>query len=97
MKKTIKKNLTTSTIIFLLLLQIGEVIAQNMVHTHQDTIPVLIGKENNPVLRINIPVDGVLSENQVTEIAINFIGTTRIEEIESLSLFYTGKNIMKKR
>lgn len=86
-----KKNLTIFTLVFIILFQAGGALAQNTFRTRQDTIPVLIGKENNPVLRINIPLDGIPGENQVIEIAINLSGTTLIGDVESLSVFYTGK------
>jgi len=58
--------------------------------TSQDTIPVLIGKDRNPVLKIlvNIPPD--LGKINLSKLAVNSTGTTDIKDINSVSIYYTG-------
>ena len=62
---------------------------------HQDTIPVLIGKEMNPVLRINVLVPEDMKDKSVSEIAINLSETFQIEDIALVSIFHTNQRIEK--
>ena len=58
--------------------------------TLQDTIPVLIGKEMNPVLRINVRVPEDMNGINISGIAINISGTSPLEDIAMVSIFHTG-------
>src|SRR5690625_5293652 len=54
----------------------------------QDQIPVLIHKENNPVLRMDL-IPNSNGENVMEELQINLKGTTDIDDIEAVRLFYS--------
>lgn len=49
--------------------------------------PVLIGKENNPVFRMNIQPMTAMDSGQ--EFTINLDGTTDIKDIKNIKIFYT--------
>ena len=59
------------------------------VTTYSPVYPVLIGKENNPVLRINLQADkgGATELNSVT---LDFSDSDDIADIKSAKLFYTN-------
>jgi sialidase-1 len=50
--------------------------------------PVLIGKENNPVFRINIRSKDEKA-SQIQKLSINLEGTTDLKDIEKVQVFYT--------
>ncbi|MCO6475328.1 MAG: exo-alpha-sialidase [Phaeodactylibacter sp.] len=52
--------------------------------------PVLIGKEYNPVFRVNIHVPETEEAPEVTAIHASLDGTTRLEDIASAQVFYTS-------
>ncbi|HEC44750.1 MAG TPA: exo-alpha-sialidase [Bacteroides sp.] len=56
----------------------------------QDTIPVLIGKDWNPVLKILVDIPGGMNDLNLSELLINSSGTTDINDISSVSIYYTG-------
>ena len=57
----------------------------------QQIIPVLIGKKDNPVIRIQIPVS--TQTNQVlSAVTIQLKGTTSIKDLQSLKIYYTGSS-----
>lgn len=60
---------------------------------HRDVSPVLIGRERNPVLRIQLRADGaqVNAEDVVSSLRITTEGTTDIEDITSVDIFYAGE------
>ncbi|MCK4749902.1 MAG: exo-alpha-sialidase, partial [Bacteroidales bacterium] len=58
--------------------------------TTQDTIPVLIGKDRNPVLKILVDIPGDMNDINLSELAINSSGTSDIKDISSVSIYYTG-------
>ena len=60
------------------------------VNTYQKVTPVLIGKENNPLLQIRIDIKGINKSTSVKDIEINTEGTTDLKDIEDLKIFYTG-------
>lgn len=60
--------------------------------TSQDTIPVLIGKERNPILRINVNVSRIKRHLTLTSIVVNIIGTTSIQDIASVSIYFTDRD-----
>ncbi len=60
------------------------------VTTSQWVGPVLIRKAYNPVLAVKVEADGVLSPKRVTGLMIRPDGTTDINDIESVRIFYTG-------
>ena len=57
---------------------------------HQAQIPVLTGKEFNPVLKI-IPWKSVFGQS-LKEIKIRLQGTTNLNDVESVSLFYSASS-----
>ena len=57
---------------------------------HQDTIPVLIGKEMNPVLKILVDIPEDMIDQNLSELVVNGSGTTDINDISSVSIYYTG-------
>ncbi|MFH5833662.1 exo-alpha-sialidase [Halalkalibaculum sp. DA384] len=59
------------------------------ISTSQTVRPVLIGKEANPVLRIAVDVR---SEGQVEQFEISTGGTTDLDDIDEIALFYTGED-----
>ena|SRR5699024_9700869 len=58
--------------------------------THQRVSPVLIGKSENPVLRIAVEADSSGQPQTVSRISVNTKGTTNTGDIKEVSLFYTG-------
>ncbi|MDR8390771.1 exo-alpha-sialidase [Aliifodinibius sp. S!AR15-10] len=64
-------------------------VVSNQVSTHQAITPILIGKEANPVLRVE--VDGN-SDKVVNSITISTEGTTQLTDIDEIHLFYTGSD-----
>jgi sialidase-1 len=55
----------------------------------QPQIPVLILKEDNTILQIKMTVSS--EKTKVQKIAVSLAGTTDIDDIETVSLFYTNK------
>jgi sialidase-1 len=53
---------------------------------YQDRVPVLTGKTDNQLVRISIPGKG----HRLTGVAIRLTGTTDINDIKSIRLYYTG-------
>ena len=54
--------------------------------------PILKSKEFNNVLQININRADTLQKTFIKEIVINTQGTTQLRDIESVAIYYTGKN-----
>jgi sialidase-1 len=60
------------------------------IESYSPTFPILVGKMNNPVFRINVPIE---AENATAEdIKINLKGTTKLADIESVSVFYAANS-----
>ncbi len=57
----------------------------------QNIVPVLINKKDNPVIRIQVPIYSQ-ADQVLSELAISLKGTTDINDIKSLRLFYTGSS-----
>lgn len=57
------------------------------VSTHAPVIPVLTGKDNNPVFRINIQSN--VEDNTLQELLIDLKGTTDLKDIKEVTAFYT--------
>ncbi len=57
----------------------------------QNIVPVLIGKKDNPVIRIQIPVN-TNTDKILSCITIQLSGTTDIKDLQSLKLYYTGSS-----
>ncbi len=55
----------------------------------QYTVPVLIGKKDNPVIRLRIPGDDK-SVRTLSAVSFSLAGTTAIKDIRMLRLYYTG-------
>ena len=55
----------------------------------QDTIPVLIGKQKNPVLRINVKADGD-EVPDLTGISLLTAGTTSRKDITDVGIYFSG-------
>jgi hypothetical protein len=67
----------------------------------QQVVPVLIGKKDNPVIRIQIPVNSS-RDKILTAVTLQLTGTTDIKDLQTLKLYYTGsapvfatKNVFK--
>ncbi|MFA6872008.1 MAG: BNR-repeat neuraminidase N-terminal domain-containing protein, partial [Bacteroidaceae bacterium] len=52
----------------------------------------LLGKENQPLLRINVVTTGSLSPLNLTALAYDLTGTTSLSDLSQLKLYYTGNN-----
>lgn len=61
------------------------------VTTHQYQIPVLVNKENNPVLQIQL-VPREPGEVVLQQLSINLKSTGDLEDIQAVRLFVTGKD-----
>jgi len=73
---------------------IENMIAAVSTFTQQDTIPVLIGKDRNPVIRIVITIPGDMDGTKLAEVGINSSGTTDLKDVASVKMYYTGSNAM---
>lgn len=64
----------------------------NGITIQQKVSPVLMGRQRNPVLQIQLRADGaqVSSEDTVSSLSITTEGTTDIEDIKSVDVFYAG-------
>ena len=60
------------------------------VTTHQYKTPVLIGKENNAILKISVYISDTPGPLVVKQIFINTDGTTDLADVEAIRLFYSG-------
>ncbi len=60
------------------------------VNTHQYKTPVLIGKENNAILKISVYIPDTAGPLVVKQIFINTKGTTDLADVEAIRLFYSG-------
>lgn len=58
--------------------------------TSQQVSPALIGKDTNAILQIIVNVKGNTTPLELTELTISSEGTTRLEDIDTVELFYTG-------
>ena len=58
--------------------------------TFRDTIPVLIGKEMNPVLRINVRVPDDMHGLNISGISLKIAGSSPLGDISSVSILHTG-------
>jgi sialidase-1 len=58
---------------------------------HSPVYPVLIGKVNNPVFRINVQPKSNENAN-LQKLFINLKGTTELKNIKNITVFYTGEN-----
>src|SRR5690625_5253051 len=60
---------------------------------HQKVSPVLIGRERNPVLHVQLQGEGKLVniDDPVSSLKITTEGTTDIEDIASVDVFYAGE------
>src|SRR5690625_4875192 len=66
---------------------------------HQKVSPVLIGRERNPVLQVQLQGDGKLVniDDPVSSLKITTEGTTDIEDIASVDVFYAGEERSEER
>ena len=62
------------------------------VYTTQPKTPTLIGKDDNPVLMLKVEATGVNTAQKITSIDLTTSGTTNIDDIEQVKLYYTGSN-----
>ncbi len=60
------------------------------VTTSQQPFPVLIRNEVNPILDIQVTVDGAQQPKSVSELHINLDGTTNLDDIESVEILASG-------
>ena len=67
-------------------MQVKEVVGYSPVY------PVLIGKENNPVFRINMQTAGISDAGEVSEIKLNLNGTDELSDIHAVKAFYSSNN-----
>ncbi len=64
---------------------------RSIIQSFSPAYPVLVGKEDNPVFRINIvPPDDIKLE--LDELTIDLGSTTDIQDIEKVTIYYTGEN-----
>lgn len=54
--------------------------------------PVLIGKNHNPVLRIQVDIAGVEHIPTLNELVISLAGSDKVKDVEKVSLFFTGSS-----
>ena len=57
---------------------------------HSPVFPVLIGKENNPVLRIELSVKDDQANLKLDALEVSLEGTTRLKDIQKAKLYFTG-------
>jgi len=57
----------------------------------QKVIPSLIRKKFNPVVQLKLEAKGELNPNKLTEVSINLDGTTKLEDIEEVSIEMADK------
>jgi len=62
-----------------------------VLNTYQYQVPVLINKENNPVLHMEL-ISKANQETQVKEVRISMEGTTDLNDIQTVRLLYSGEN-----
>jgi len=56
------------------------------------TYPVLIGKDHNPVLRIQIDIADGQRSPILREVVLSLAGSDQVEDVEQVSLFFTGSS-----
>lgn len=56
----------------------------------REQLPVLKGKENNPVAMLRFNAQGVKDALSVTELSVNFEAPTKLEDIAAVKVLYTG-------
>lgn len=56
-------------------------------------VPVLIGKPINPILRIKITVNGT-KNHQLMDFLLQTQGTTDIQDLQTIAVYYTGKDTL---
>ena len=56
------------------------------------SLPILIDKEQNPVQKLVILASGEFNAELLEEVKINNTGTTKVNDIESIQIYYTGSN-----
>lgn len=61
-----------------------------VLNTHQYQVPVLINKENNPVLHMEL-IPEANREIRIKEVRISMEGTTDLNDIQAVRLLYSGK------
>lgn len=65
--------------------------AISAVKTYQPPIPVMIGKNNNPVVAVNIrTIDQNAIGKRVTSLSINLSGTTDLNDLRNVKIVSTG-------
>ena len=62
------------------------------VSTSQPVIPVLIGKNDNPVIQIKIVASGINEPQSVSQFSFTTNGTTDPNDIENIKVYYTGND-----
>lgn len=60
------------------------------VESYSPVFPVLIGKENNPIFRVNIPVTSTDNPAEVRAFKVDLKGTDQLSDIAKVSIFYTS-------
>lgn len=60
------------------------------VETYNPVFPVLIGKANNPIFRVNIPSAEAQDAPKATTFKIDLKGTEQLSDISKVSIFYTA-------
>lgn len=56
------------------------------------TYPVLIGKDHNPVLRIQVDATGFEKALTLSALTISLAGSDEVQEVEEVNLFFTGQS-----
>lgn len=82
------KRLSHLTFVSLLLMTALSSIGQNYLAVSQPQIPVLVGKDTNPVLKL---IPEVISPGiSLDEVNVKLWGTTDLNDIETVSVFYSS-------
>ncbi|MCB0585770.1 MAG: exo-alpha-sialidase [Phaeodactylibacter sp.] len=61
-----------------------------LAEAYSPVFPVLLGKEHNPVFRINVKAADTEEAQEVTRIKASLAGTTRLADVASVKVFYTS-------
>ena len=93
-----KSTFSVLSLLLIVLFFAGESYAQSMkvieATVHQFQIPVLKGKETNPVIQIKIETKGDKNPVVLREVMIKFTETNFQNDIEEVSVFYTDDKFL---
>lgn len=70
----------------------GTSMVVDSLYTHQPKTPALIGKDDNPMVKLNIVTSGSSKPKKIKELVISTSGTTNLSDIEEVKVYYTGSD-----